>query len=267
MQLEGTTGILTGAAGGIGSALAHRLVTRGMRLVLTGRRRESLEALRDQLPSSSVAGICVGDLNEPAAQQSIARIGVDQNVCLLVNVCGCNSFGLLQEQRGEDVERIVQTNLIAPIQLTRLLLPHLQQQREAMIVNVGSTLGNIGFPGYAVYSASKFGLRGFSEALSRELADGPVRVVHVSPRSTATAMNSSVVSAMNAALGNAEDQPDRVAVAIVKAMDRRVKRAAIGWPERFYARLNQIFPSLVDRALTRQLPAIKRFAVRPASET
>jgi len=262
MRLEGATCVLTGAAGGIGSALAKSLADAGVRLILAGRHNETLEGLRADLSPDSVLESCAGNLTDALVQESLCQAARSGGATILINLCGCNAFGLLQEQDPQDVERLITTNLTAPIQLTQRLLPHLLQQPEAMIVNVGSTFGALGFPGYAVYSASKFGLRGFSEALARELADGPINVVYVSPRATRTSMNPAAVSALNAELGNAEDEPEIVAAAIVSAMRRRARRTGIGWPEKFFSGLNQIAPAVVDKALSRQLSTIKRFAVK-----
>lgn len=91
--------------------------------------------------------------------------------------------------------------------LTHALLPLLQRAPEAAVVNVGSAFGALGHPGFTAYCASKFGLRGFTEALARELADGKIRVLYLAPRVTATAMNDSRVEALNTALGHVVDPP------------------------------------------------------------
>ena len=90
------------------------------------------------------------------------------------------------------------------------LLPLLRNRPEAAIVNIGSTFGSIGHPGFATYCASKFGLRGFTETLRRELADTEVQVYYVAPRATRTDMNSAAVVQLNEELGNAMDPPDVV---------------------------------------------------------
>lgn len=264
MQLEGSTCVLTGATGGIGHALAHKLAEAGARLILAARQRPALAALSEELPPASVAAICAGDLTQACERDALAQVAETLDADILVNLCGGNRFGLLAEQSADDVQALLAVNLTSPIALTQRLLPHLAGRGESLVVNIGSAFDAIGFPGYVLYSASKFGLRGFSESLARELADGPVRVIHIAPRATRTAMNPPVVSAMNRALGNAEDPPERVAARIVTAMRKGERRAAIGWRERCFARINQTLPAVVDRALARQLATIKRFA-SPAS--
>jgi short-subunit dehydrogenase len=146
------------------------------------------------------------------------------------------------------------------VALTRALLPHLSAQPRAIILNVGSTLGRIALPGFSVYAASKFGLRGFTEALRRELADTRVRVHYVAPRATRTGINTSAVERMNAELGVAMDPPELVARAVCDMLAGGRAEAVLGWPEKLFARLNGVLPRVVDGALRKQLPVIRRYA-------
>jgi short-subunit dehydrogenase len=136
---------------------------------------------------------------------------------------------------------------------------------QATIITIGSTFGQLGYPGQVTYCATKFALRGFSEALRRELADTRVRVMYIAPRATRTAMNSPQTDALNAALGNVVDSPSAVALAIIKAVERQREELQIGRPERFFTRLNTLWPGAVDRALLRQLPIIRRFVATKES--
>ncbi|MBP6799485.1 MAG: SDR family oxidoreductase, partial [Luteimonas sp.] len=178
----------------------------------------------------------------------------------VIQAAGINRFDLLEQQDDAAIAEQLALNLLAPMQLTRRLLPLLRAQPRAALLYVGSTFGAIGFPGFAAYSASKFGLRGFAEALRRELADTGIRVLHVAPRATRTAMNADAVVAMNAALGVAMDSPQHVAAQIVQALRDETPECALGWPEKFFAHLNRLLPGVVDRALRKQLPTVKRFA-------
>jgi short-subunit dehydrogenase len=146
--------------------------------------------------------------------------------------------------------------------LTRRLLPLLQSRKAATIVNVGSIYGYLGYPGFASYSASKFALRGFSEALRRELADGPVRVVYFAPRATQTPLNSAALVALNEQLGTAMDPPAKVARALMRLLRRPRRERLLGMPERLFARINQWSPGLVDAGLRRQLETIRTHARR-----
>lgn len=140
------------------------------------------------------------------------------------------------------------------------LLGHLRSRPRAAILNIGSVFGHIGYPGYALYSASKFALRGFSQALRRELAGSRVQVHDLAPRATRTPINPPAVVAMNAELGVTMDPPGVVARRARELLATDTVEGVIGWPEKFFARLNAVLPRLVDRALAKQLPVIRRHA-------
>lgn len=261
MQLEGARVLVTGATGGIGQAIAARLAARGAALLLTARSEKALQQAAAALAAQGVTvQVLPADLGSPAGVDGIAaaagRFGVD----ILVNNAGMNVFGLLEQLGAADVQQILRTNLEGPVQLVHRMLPQLLTRRRAVVVNVGSSFGSIGFAGFAVYCASKFGLRGFTEALRRELADGPVRVCYVAPRAVETAFNPPEVVRMNADLGNRADPPEAVAAAVERAILEERRETYIGQPEGFFARLNGLLPGVVDGALRRKLAIIKRYA-------
>jgi short-subunit dehydrogenase len=255
--------ILTGATGGIGAAIAAELAPACDALLLAGRDAARLARLLRGLARPGLrCDTVVADLATADGREAVAKaaLQVPRGVNLLVNNAGTSGFAWLADQSDTAIERIVQVNAVAPMQLTRRLLPLLQAQPAATIVNVGSILGYLGYPGSAAYSASKFALRGFTEALRRELADGPVRVVYFAPRATRTALNSDALCALNAALGVAMDPPAAVAADLARALVRPPRERLLGFPEKLFARLNQVLPGLVDGALRRQLPLIRRYA-------
>jgi short-subunit dehydrogenase len=258
MELKRARIVLTGATGGLGEALAGQLSAAGAALLLTGRNAQQLA----RLAPLAGAGGCVlqADLGTPEGIAAVATAGREFNANALVNNAGIGGFGLLAGQAEESVARILATNLTAPIQLTRAMLPGLLAQPEAAVVNVGSAFGSIPFAGFAAYSAAKTGLRGFSQALRRELADSPVRVIHVAPRAIDTPLNSAAVIALNKALGNACDSPAAVAARIVRMLEDDTPDASIGFPERLFAWLNGCAPSLVDRGVRGKLAVIKQHA-------
>jgi short-subunit dehydrogenase len=110
------------------------------------------------------------------------------------------------------------------------------------------------------YCASKFALRGFTEALRRELAGSRVRVQYLAPRATLTPLNSAAQVALNAELGVASDAPEVVARALLDLLDGTRGERHLGWPERLFVRINRMLPSLVDSSLLKQLPVIRRHA-------
>jgi short-subunit dehydrogenase len=184
---------------------------------------------------------------------------VPGGIDVLINNAGISEFSPLEELSDTRLQELLGTNLLAPMQVTRTLLPLLRRQSSAAIVNVGSTFGSIGYAGFSAYCASKFGLRGFTEALRRELADSAVAVLYLAPRATRTAINEPAVDDLNQALGNATDDPLRVGAALVELLESERSNRFIGWPEKLFVAINQIAPALIDRALRKQLGIIKSF--------
>lgn len=260
MQLNRARIVLTGATGGLGEALAHELSAAGAALLLTGRNAGQLEKVKHA--SGGQAQVLQADLATPEGIEQTARGGRAFGANVLINNAGIGGFGLLAQQEAEGVAQILGTNLVAPIQLTRALLPHLLEQPAAAIVNIGSAFGGIPFAGFAAYSAAKSGLRGFSQALRRELADSPVTVLHVAPRAMTTPLNSPAVVALNQALNNACDSPDVVARRIVAMLSSGTGDGVIGFPERFFAWLNGVAPTMVDRGVRGKLAVIKQHATK-----
>lgn len=268
MKLEGKTVLLTGANGGIGSSLAHELAAGGCALILVGRDEISLARLRQVLPFSSRHRVVVSDLQSDSGVQSLVAYcrQLSGGLDILINNAGMSDFSFVSTSDKEVTRALIELNLTVPVTLTAALLPDLLKQPEAAVINVGSVFGSIGYPGFAVYGASKAGLRTFSEGLRRELADSTVRVLYAAPRATRTPMNSSRVVAMNQELGNTMDTPETVAAAIVNRIKAgRWSALTLGWPERFFVWLNAVVPRLTDAALRRQLPRIRQFARVPAA--
>lgn len=260
--------VLTGAAGGIGSAVARRLAEAGAELILADLRAEPLERVRASLAAKRPVHLVPADVSTEAGRAALVAAACEQRANVLINVAGVNPFGLFAEQTGAEIARAMAINATAPMLLCHALLPLLAERERAQIINVGSTFGSIGFPGFSVYSASKFAVRGFSEALRRELADTGIRVQYVAPRATRTVLATDRVRAMNDELGVGMDSPEDVANAIERALRSERAEVYLGRAERAFAKLNGLLPRLVDRSLRRQLPIVRRHAAsQPAAST
>ena len=246
--------LLTGASGGIGAALARAFAEQGHFLLLQGRDATRLAALKDSLGDAACESV-LADLTVAEDRSRLCAAAIAHGVDTLCNNAGINQFGAFGES---DVARIIDVNVTATLQLTQELLPQLLRQPRPRLIIIGSAFGAIGFPGYTAYCTSKFALRGFAEALSREYADSPLRVHYISPRATATPMNSARVNALNAALGTATDSAESVADRVLKALASDTRRRQIGTTESLQSSLNAIAPSIVDRALRGKLPLIKQ---------
>ncbi|MBI2305950.1 MAG: SDR family oxidoreductase [Rhodocyclales bacterium] len=258
MQLNNARILLTGASGGLGQALAQQLAADGARLLLAGRDTAKLASLNAALGGghSSVRA----DLTRP--EGVVAAAGAAREFCanVLINNAGVGGFGLYEQQDRAEIEALLATNLAAPMHLTHTLLPWLKAQPQAAIVNIGSTFGSLPFAGFAAYSAAKAGLRGFSQALRRELADSQVAVIHLAPRAIDTPLNSDAVNALNRALNNRSDSSEAVARQVVAALRRGDGEHHFGFPERLFAWLNGVAPALIDRGLAGKLAVIKQHA-------
>lgn len=238
MRLEGKTVALTGAAGGIGSLLCRELKREGAEIVGLDRvtcPEADASIIADLSTSSSLAEAC----------EDLSTRRVD----LLVNLAGMQYFGPFDRQSPEQIWNGYVVNLIAPATLTRSVLPQMQARGDGQIVNIGSVLGAVNYPYFATYSSSKAGLRGFSEALRRELGKSPIAITYIAPRAVRTAFNDATVNRFLEIAKMRPDDPADVARRIAKAIIARRKEVTLGIAEHFYTRLNGLCPRLVDTGL------------------
>lgn len=252
MKLHDRRFLLLGGTGGIGQALIDLLLAEGARVVLATRSEQQVESDRITRVHLDLAS---ADLDEQLVALSRAYPGIDG----VIHCAGQNQFAAVDQLPVEGIDQQLAVNLRSPLILARHFVPVFRERGEGSLVFVGSTFGSIGFPGYTAYCASKFGLRGFTEALRRELADTCVKVLYVAPRATATDMNPQAVNEMNKALGNTMDEPAVVAAQILRAMTQNKRRRYLGWPEKLFVVINSVLPRLVDRAMLKQLPIIRRY--------
>ena len=254
MRLEGRVVLITGAGSGIGRALALAAAREGAMVGLVGRRLRPLESVRGEIGRER-AFVQPCDIGDPAARRKLVEAVRERfgGLNVLVNNAGASHAGPLESMDSSAIEAMIGTNLAAAVALTAGFVPLLRAQApEARIVNVGSMFGDIAYPLFAVYSATKFGLRGFSDALRRELAPSKIGVTYVAPRATGTA----------ALAGHADlvkpfemkvDAPEDVADRIVDAIRRDAATVYPGAAERFFILVQRLIPALVDRAAARHL--------------
>ncbi len=261
IALSGRTVLLTGASGGIGSALCDALVGAGARVVAVARNEDRLQPLVRRHGAERVLSLAADLATDGGRAHVVARATeLDPMPSVLVLAHAQSAFGLFEDQSSESLQALVETNLIGPMQLIHAMLPVLRRHERAAVVAVGSTFGSLAFPGFAAYSATKFGLRGLMEGLSREYADTGLRFQCLSPRATRTAFNSRQVEAMNREMKVAQDEPADVAARLVAAIVDGRPRMQLGWPEKLFARINGALPGLVDRNLRSQLSIVRRHA-------
>jgi len=267
MNLNEKRILLTGAAGGIGQPLAFALASKGAKLALVDRDYARITALCEkinQLGGEAVAIVTDFQATEAipnpthyVADEAMKHLG---GIDILINSAGILDFTLFEEQSAERIAQMMHINATVPIQLTRALLPSLLTRNSGQIVNIGSIFGSIGFPHYATYSASKFAVHGFSQALRRELADSNIVVTYIAPRAVKTSMNDQAASMLEATK-TAMDDPKFVVAEIIKAIEAEKHEHYIGQPESFFAWLNGFLPSAVNIGLKKQARVARQFAV------
>lgn len=253
MKLHDRTLLLLGGTGGIGKALVDALVRAGARVIVSSRHPDNIEPRQNV--SAVHLDLAAADLDEQLSRLSEIYPEIDG----VIHCAGQNRFAGLCAMAISELDAQLSVNLRSAMLVARHFVPRFEKIGNGALVFVGSTFGSIGFPGYTAYCATKFGLRGFTEALRRELADTPVQIVYVAPRATATDMNSEEVSELNRALGNSVDTPELVASQILAAMENDDRRRFLGWPEKLFVVINGVLPRLVDKAMLKQLPIVRRF--------
>jgi uncharacterized protein len=176
-DLSGQTALLTGATGGIGNAIARALHRQGAHVKLSGRRAEVLESLAKELGDR--AEVLPADLSSPDEVSSLADRAGDVNV--LVANAALPGSGRLDDYSADEMDRALAVNLRAPMQITHALLPRMLERGTGHFVYISSISGKVPAAGASIYSATKFGLRGFAFSLHEELRDKGIGVTTVFP--------------------------------------------------------------------------------------
>jgi short-subunit dehydrogenase len=182
LPLAGRVALITGASGGIGQATARELARQGASVVLAARRADLLDTLATELSASGVEALAVPtDLTdsaqiEPLVERALERFG---KIDILVNNAGIGSSRSLAKTPPDAIRRELEINLVGAILLTRAVLPGMLERRRGAIISIASVAGHVAVE--PIYSATKFGIRGFSHALRRQLRGSGVTVSVVSP--------------------------------------------------------------------------------------
>ena len=199
-DLSGMTALVTGASGGIGSAIAGALAGRGARLAVSGSNADKLEAFRDELGGDHVALAC--DLGDGAAVDGLVPRAVEAlgRLDILVNNAGVTRDNLAMRMKDEEWSDVIQINLEAAFRLARAALKPMMRARFGRIISVTSVVGSTGNPGQANYAASKAGVAGLSRALAQEVASRRITVNCIAPGFIRSAMTDALPEAQQAAL-------------------------------------------------------------------
>ena len=191
MNWKGKTAIVTGASGGIGSAVCEKLASLQMNQVITGRKMDVLEKL-----SAKACGLgaevmaCAGDVTDSAFRKSLVQNAVERfgSLDVVINCAGIAQNQHFEEVTEEDYDRIMNLNAKAPYFLCQAALPELRKSSCATIINITSVVAHKGYPFQSAYAASKHALAGFSKSLANEVYKENVRVHLISPGGVYTPM-------------------------------------------------------------------------------
>lgn len=256
MSLPGRTAIITGAAGGIGRAVSTSLARRQVSLALADRNEVGLSETVAMCREFGVVakGYALDVADATAIEAFPSRVLADfETVEILVNNAGVALRGRFEDVSLADMEWLFSINFWGAVRMTRAFLPTLRQADQAQLVNLSSLFGLIAPPGQAAYAASKFALRGFSEALRKELAGTSVGVTVVHPGGVATriaadARRNGTVSTDQVAQENERFArllrlaPEKAGEMIATAIERRTPRLLVGKDARLAALVERLMP-------------------------
>jgi uncharacterized protein len=242
MKIKGSTVLLTGATGGIGHAIARELKALGATLILTGRRTEELQALAKEVGGRALTA----DLADRAAVDRLAAEAGD--VDILVANAGLPGTGLIDELEIEEIDRLLDVNLRAPIMTARALVPGMARRGGGHLLFVSSLSGKVATTRSALYSATKFGLRGFALGLREDLRESNIGVSVVCPGFIREA-GMFADSGVKLPKGVGTSSPEDVARATAKAIEsNRADVDVAPLPMRAGAAFAMIAPSLAAAA-------------------
>ncbi|RBO94138.1 SDR family NAD(P)-dependent oxidoreductase [Nocardia puris] len=241
MRIKGTRVLITGATGGIGHAITRAVAARGGQPVVTGRRVDALEALAAETGAVAIAA----DLaDRDGVAKLLAEVG---QVDVVVANAALPASGLLTDFTVEQIDRTLDVNLRAPILTARLLAEPLAAQGRGHLVFLSSIAGKVASPGASLYNATKFGVRGFAQALRQDLAPAGVGVSTVFPGFVRDA-GMFADAGVAAPPGVGTSSPEDVAAAVVRAVERDLGEVDVASPQmRVAARFAGVAPGLTAR--------------------
>src|ERR1700712_3286236 len=269
--ISGSAAAVTGAASGIGRALALELARRGCDLALADRDEAGLQALAAEIGRNPDCKVSVDrvDVGEPGQIQDFAQAAVAAHPSLniLINNAGVALLGTFAEVEQAQMEWLININFWGVVHGTRAFLPHLSSQRAAHIVNLSSIFGIIAPPGQTAYCAAKFAVRGFSESLRHELAmaNSPVRLSVVHPGGVATNIvrnsRTGIGVTDNARRAQSIDRFDAVArttpaaaaLRIIEGIEKNAPRILIGNDARMMDLLQRFRPATYWAVLAKRI--------------
>ncbi|RKT55445.1 SDR family NAD(P)-dependent oxidoreductase [Saccharothrix australiensis] len=259
-RFTGGTAVVTGAAGALGEQLAHGLAARGSDLVLLDRDAARLDevarAIRDRFPESDVEPRVVDLADLPGlAALADSVVAAHPRISLLVNSAGVAAGGTFERVTADEFDRVVAVAFLAPVTLTRLLLPRLLRTPASHVVNVSGLFGLVAPAGRTAHAAGEFALRGFSESLRHELADRGIGVTTVHASGIRADARATGEPARASRFAKLIGYPaDRAAQQVLRAVEYRKPRVLIAFPAHAADLLGRLAPRAGPAVLSRLQP-------------
>lgn len=257
-SFEGKRIILTGASSGIGWYLAAELVRAGAMVVVTARRADRLQKLRQSFGNPRKRLIAVpGDISDAVHRQRLIATTVEElgGIDIVINNAGVGAIGNFEDASPERLRTIFEVDFFAAAELTRLALPHLKRGQQPAVCVVSSVLGHRAVPGKSEYCAAKFAMRGWAESLRVELQPSGIDVLTISPSTTRSEFFGSLIETAGARNpgGNlfGSQTAESVAHSIFRALRGRRRDLILSPGGKAMVWLSQLAPRFMDRMLLR----------------
>ena len=257
--------LVTGASSGIGEAVARLFAQEGYRVSMAARRLDRLNALADEIDPEGEQALAVrADITEYEDIQHMIAKTLERygQIDVLVNNAGFGRIKWLDELDPiEDIQAQIQTNLIGTVLVTREIIPHMIERRSGHIINMGSMGGLVASPTYTIYSASKYGLRGFTEALRREVGVYGIQVSGIYPGAVKTEFKQHAGIYRKTGQTTPASlllEPGEVARAVLNVVRRPRRELIIPWQMRFTIWMNFLFPGIVDWIVESRFTRLER---------
>jgi len=265
MIFNNKTVIVTGGSEGVGAAVARMFAEAGANLMLVARDKKKLDAMAEQLRDKTRVEVFSMDVADADACVDVFKKASFEfgRVDVLVNNAGYHSRGIVEDVEADDLGKIIDVNLKAPIVLSRIAIPFLREAGGGAIINVGSLAGRAPIPGSATYAASKAGLRSFTYALAAELAGSGIKLALVSPGPIDTGFIMADIDAtsdltFSQPISTAED----VAQAVLDLCGNTIREQSMPKLSGFLTTVMYLFPGLG----TRLRPMLERKGARVKAE-
>lgn len=256
--------IITGASSGIGEASVRMFAKAGYRILAAARRMDRLQALAQEINQGSEQVLPVqADVCEIEDIEKLVSTGLDRfgQIDVLLNNAGIGRFGWLETLSVEDIESQIRTNLMGVIYLSRAVLPHMIARRTGIIINMASIASFVATPTYTLYSASKHAVRGFTEALRREVSIYGIRVCGIYPGSVVTEFTTHARVARKTGLTTPRAlrlSSEDVASAILGLAQHPRRTRIMPWPLVLSIWANSLLPGLVDWVIEQRFVSKER---------